>query len=74
MFKPPHRNERVAIELNIAGRSITADASVLYRHRSAEAPLREPGMAIKFIRIAPEDRAFIRKFIHDEVTRGLNVA
>ncbi len=71
MLKPPRRIERVSIELNINGRTINADAVVLHSHRSGEGTIRDPGMAVRFTAIAPEDREVIRKFIHDEVTRGI---
>ncbi len=71
MFKPPRRNERVSIELNINGRAVNTDTMVLHSHRSGDGPIRDPGMAARFTVIAPEDREVIRKFIHDEVTRGI---
>jgi CheY-like chemotaxis protein len=71
MLKPPRRNERVSIELNINGSAVNTDATVLHSHRSGEGPIRDPGMAVRFTAIAPEDREVIRKFIHDEVTRGI---
>jgi DNA-binding response OmpR family regulator len=71
MFKPPRRNERVSIELNINGRDLNADAVVMYSRRAGEGAFRDPGMAVRFTVIAPETREIIRKFIHDEVTRGI---
>jgi hypothetical protein len=71
MFKPLRRNERVSIELNIDGHDLNADAVVLYSRRAGEGPFRDPGMAVRFTVIAPETREIIRKFIHDEVTRGI---
>jgi CheY-like chemotaxis protein len=71
MVKPYDRNEQVSIEMNLNGRGISIHASVLYSHRYGEGPFKEPGMGLKFIRIAAEDREFIRKFISDEVNRGI---
>lgn len=71
MFKPPRRDERVSIELNINGCAVNEAAVVLHSHRSGGGPIRDPGMAVRFIAIAPETREVIRKFIHDEVTRGI---
>jgi CheY-like chemotaxis protein len=71
MFKPPRRDERVSIETNINGRIVKAEAVVLYSRRSGEGAIRDPGMALRFTTIAPEDHEVIRKFIHDEVTRGI---
>lgn len=71
MLKPPRRNEQVSLKLNIGPRAIDAEAAVLYSHRSSDGPLREPGMALKFVRLAPNDQEFIRRFIHREVMRGI---
>lgn len=70
-LKPFRRNERVAIELHINGRPVSADAVVVYSRRTGEGPFRDPGMAVRFTVIASEMRENIRKFIHDEVTRGI---
>jgi len=72
MLKPPRRNERVSIEMNINGRAVHAEAVVLHSHRSGEGLVRDPGMAVRFTTITPEDREAIRKFVHDEVTRGIS--
>jgi len=71
MFKPPRRDERVSIEMHINGIAVQADAMVLYSRRSGEGPHRDPGMAVRFSTIEPGAREIIRKFIHDEVTRGI---
>ncbi len=71
MLKPLQRNEQLAIELNVNGRVIPAEAAVLYSHQFGDGPFTEPGMGLKFVRIAAEDRAFIRQFIREEVTRGI---
>lgn len=57
--------------MNINGRVVFADAVVLHSHRPGEGPFMEPGMGLKFIRIAPEDQEFIRQFIREEVSRGI---
>ena len=51
------------------GRTIAADAVVLYRHRLNEGNIGEPGMGIKFARIAPRDQEFLRLYIHDEIAQ-----
>lgn len=71
MLKPPRRNEQVSLKLSVGSRSIDADAAVLYSHRSGDGPLREPGMSLRFVRIAPDDQEFLRVFIHREVMRGI---
>ena len=71
MLKPPRRDDRVSIEMNINGHAVKADSVVLHSRRSGEGPFRDPGMAVRFNEISPEDREVVRKFIHDEVTRGI---
>jgi CheY-like chemotaxis protein len=71
MQKPPRRNEQVTVELNLNNDPIKAEAIVMHSRRAGEGPFREPGMAVRFTEIAPECREAIRKFIHDEVTRGI---
>jgi CheY-like chemotaxis protein len=68
----PHpRNDRLALEININGRVVFADAAVLHCHHPGEGPFTEPGMGLKFIRMEPEDQEFLRQFIREEVSRGL---
>jgi hypothetical protein len=71
--REPHgRNERVSVEININGRVIPAEAIVLYSHRYGDGPFAEPGMGLKFLRMAPEDHAFIREFIREDVMRAVS--
>jgi DNA-binding response OmpR family regulator len=71
MLKPSRPDEHVSIEMNINGSAVKADAVVLHSRRSGEGQSRDPGMSVRFSAIAAKDREFIRKFIHDEVTRGI---
>jgi CheY-like chemotaxis protein len=70
-LRPPAKGEKIAIQIQIEGRDITADASVLYVHRPTEGLFREPGMALRFDRLPQEDRDFIRQFIRERVTAGI---
>lgn len=70
-LRPPARGEKITVQLQIDGRNIAADATVLYVHRPTEGLFREPGMAIHFDRLSNEDRAFIRKYVRDRVTAGI---
>ena len=68
--REPHgRNEHVAVQVNINGRVISAEATVLYSHRYGDGPFAEPGMGLKFLQMAPEDYTFIREFIRETVMR-----
>ncbi len=59
------------LTLYLLNRKISLEGRVLYSFRDHTGPLKRPGMAIKFTRIAPADRAFIRQYIQHELTRGL---
>jgi CheY-like chemotaxis protein len=72
--RPYPRDERLNVQIRIKDRTISAEAAVLYYHATSEGPYKEPGMGLKFVSIAPDDREFIRKFIHDQVTQGINTA
>jgi len=72
-LKPFSRNEQLAVELELKGRVISADALVLYNRGFESSPFMEEGMALKFTRMRGEDRAVLMRFIHDEVTRGIIV-
>jgi two-component system cell cycle response regulator DivK len=67
-LKPYPPNARLAVQIGVRGRIIAADAVVLYNHQRGEGPLGEPGIGIKFSRIAPQDREFLRTFIHSVIT------
>lgn len=54
---------RLDIRMDVAGRTIRADAVVLYRHDQGEGPYGEPGMGLKFSWIAPGDREHLRTYI-----------
>ena len=65
-LRPHPPNSRVDIRIDLDGRSIAAEAVVLYSHRFGEGPFGEPGMGVKFARITPQDQEFLRLFIHSE--------
>ncbi len=57
----------LSVTMTIKGRTITLDAELLYSHRIGQGPAGQPGMGLKFVRISPEDKEFIKQYIHDEV-------
>ena len=67
-LKPHPPNARLAVQIAVRGRTIAADAVVLYNHQRGEGPFGEPGMGIKFARIAPQDREFLRMYIRSVIT------
>ena len=72
--RPFLQNERLTVQMRIKDRTISAEASVLYYHGGSDGQHRKTGLGLKFTNIAPDDREFIRKFIHDQVTQGINPA
>lgn len=68
---PSAKHTLLSIRLELKGRSVSALAEVLYSHTFGEGPFGEPGMALKFVQIAPQDQEQLRLFIRDEVTRGI---
>ena len=73
MQKPYHANQRVFMKIGIKDRTISTQGAVLYSLRSSgwTGPRREPGMGLKFVSLAPQDREFIRKFIREELARDI---
>ena len=68
---PLPANTRVPVDLEIKGRSIKIETVVLYSCSVDDGPFKEPGMGLKFSRIAPADQEHIRQFIREELTRGI---
>ena len=64
-------NTRLSLEIDLRDQTIVVDAVVLYSHRTAKGPCREPGMGLEFVRIEPNDQEHIRQFIRNEVTQGI---
>lgn len=79
MFVPTQtpfpKNRRLMVDIHIdKERTISVEGSVLYSHNSSVVPYKLPGMGLKFVKIAPQDQEYIRKFIRDEVTRDVRAA
>jgi CheY-like chemotaxis protein len=68
---PQSLNERVSVTLVIKNRTIRLEAVVLYSYSLEASPFREPGMGMKFVKISPEDQAFIKAFILEKVQEGI---
>jgi CheY-like chemotaxis protein len=64
------RNGRLTLQFHLKDRTISAVGSVLYSSTSLGQD-REPGIGLKFVTIAPQDREFIRSFIREEIARDL---
>ncbi len=68
---PQPRNAVTPLRILINDREIRAKAVVLYSYALGEGPFEEPGMGMKFVEISDADRAFIRAFIKDQLTRDI---
>jgi CheY-like chemotaxis protein len=64
-------NASITMQIIIKDRTVSLEAVVLHSHGFGEGTFGEPGMGIRFIRIAPEDKELLRQFIGEEVTKGL---
>lgn len=62
-LSPLQANTAATIRLKLWDRTIALEATVLYVVSFDQGPFAEPGMGMKFTRIAPEDSALVRAFI-----------
>jgi CheY-like chemotaxis protein len=69
--RPASAKTQFCCSLHLYGQVIEVDAAVLYSNRKNGGTFHEPGMGIEFVRIAPKDQELIRRFIRNEVTRGI---
>jgi hypothetical protein len=63
---------RLSLLINLNGRLIPVEAVVLHSYRNGEGPYLQAGMAVEFARIDPKDQEAIRKFISDDIMRGID--
>jgi CheY-like chemotaxis protein len=68
---PQPRNALTPIQIFINDEVIKAKTVVLYTYNLGEGPFEEPGMGMKFEQISDADRALIRKFIKEQLTRDI---
>ena len=68
---PQPRNALTPIQIFLRDSVINAKAVVLYIYNLGEGPFEEPGMGMKFVQIADADRAMIRKFIKEQLTKDI---
>jgi CheY-like chemotaxis protein len=65
--EPQPLNKTVTVSFTVNGRTITVEAVVLYSYSLEASPFRAPGMGMKFVKISPDDQAFIKSFILEKV-------
>jgi CheY-like chemotaxis protein len=74
MTEPYPWNRRLTVRIWIKGQTISAEGSVMYSRTSGAGFDRKPGIGLKFIAIAPQDQAYIRKFVRDEIMLDITAA
>ncbi len=70
---PQPRNAVTPLTIVINDRKVRAKAVVLYTYAPGEGRFDEPGMGMKFVEISDADRAVIRDFIRERLTRDIAV-
>jgi two-component system chemotaxis response regulator CheY len=55
----------------IRNRMLKATGIVLYGSSQAGEAQKEPGMALRFVDISPEDKKFVRDFVQEEIMKGM---
>ncbi len=70
---PEPVNMVIPLKLFINDRVIRATAVVLYSSTKVGGQHKEPGMGMKFVTISTEDRAFVRDYIKEQISKGLSL-
>jgi CheY-like chemotaxis protein len=65
--EPRQLNTVVKADLEIRDKTIKLEAVVLYSFELETSPFKEPGMGLKFVKISPEDQAFIKSYILEQI-------
>lgn len=63
----------IRLKIFVRNREIKATAAVQYGSTKAGGQHKVPGMGMKFVSISPEDKAFIREFIKEQIEQGLSL-
>jgi hypothetical protein len=66
-------NMVIPLNLYLGDRVIKATAVVLYSSTKIGGRHKEPGMGMKFVTISTEDRAFVRDYIKEQISKGLSL-
>jgi CheY-like chemotaxis protein len=65
--EPRPLNTVVKAELELGDKTVKLEAVVLYSFEVETSPFKEAGMGLKFVKISPEDQAFIKTYILDQI-------
>jgi CheY-like chemotaxis protein len=69
--KTASENTRLSLRINLNGIIIPVETKVMYICPPCKGPYDEPGMGLQFVQILHDDLELIRKFIRNEVMRGI---
>jgi len=70
---PHNKDTQVPLRLYVNDREIRVKAVVLYTHDLEPGAFREPGMGLKFIEIAEDDRDYLRGFINAQLVSDITI-
>lgn len=70
---PERLHAVVPLTILIHDRKVRVKAEVLYNSTKLEGRQLAPGMGLKFVDISPEDAAFVRQFIREQLEKGPSV-
>lgn len=73
-MNPRPVNARVSVTFTARGRTIAVEGIVLYSYSPGEILFRDPGMGMQFVTISPEDLRFLRQYIRETITEGIQPA
>ena len=64
--EPRPLNTIVKADLELGDKTVKLEAVVLYSFEVETSPFKEAGMGLKFVKISPEDQAFIKAYIFEQ--------
>jgi len=68
---PQPRNAQTPVRIHLDSGVVQAKTVVLYSYGGNEGPYGEPGMGVGFVEISDQDRAAIRAFIKEQLTKDI---
>jgi hypothetical protein len=71
MYEPQDLHAIIPISFKLKDQIISLEAVVLYSYALEASPFREPGIGVKFVKISPEDHAFIKQYILEQIQEGI---
>jgi CheY-like chemotaxis protein len=69
--KPYPLKTRLPVQIHLADTQLSVEAEVIYTRKSGNEPEPRVGIGLQFVQISLGDQLRIRKFIRDEITKGI---